>query len=109
MIMSLDEGRLQGCRGPADGSLEIVRDGSGWVTVRMLTSSLAALGDRQLDAPEARRAGADLLSPRVADDLRRILPRVARVAEGHGRRGPGRAQAAPRPCRMGVTNGNQDH
>ena len=34
--------------------------------------------DMQLDAPEARRAGAELLSPRVADDLRRILPRVSR-------------------------------
>ncbi len=83
--MSLYEGRLQGCRGPADGSLEIVRDGSGWVTVRILTSSLAALGDMQLDAPEARRAGAELLSPRVADDLRRILPRACR-----GRRWPPR-------------------
>jgi hypothetical protein len=32
----------------------------------------------QMDAAEARRAGAELLSPRVADDLRRILPRVSR-------------------------------
>jgi hypothetical protein len=80
MIMSLYEGRLQGCRSPADGSLEIVRDGSGWVTVRIFISSLAALGDRQLDAAEARRAGADLLSPRMADDLRRILPPVPRVS-----------------------------
>jgi hypothetical protein len=78
MIMSLYEGRLQGNRGPADGSLEIVRDGSGRVTVRILSSTHTALGDMQMDAPEACRAGADLLSPRVADDLRRILPRVSR-------------------------------
>lgn len=76
--MSLYEGRLQGHRGPADGSLEIVRDGSGRVTVRILSSTRAALEDMQMDADEARRAGADLLSPRVADDLRRILPRVSR-------------------------------
>ena len=76
--MSRYEGRLQGHRGPADGSLEIVRDGSGRVTVRILSSTRAALGDMQMDAAEARRAGPGLLSPRVADDLRRILPRVSR-------------------------------
>ena len=76
--MSLYEGRLQGNRGAADGSLEIVSDGSGRVTVRILSSTRAALGDIQMDAAQARRAGADLLSPRVADDLRRILPRVSR-------------------------------
>ncbi len=61
--MSLYEGRLQGYRGPADGSLEIVRDGSGCVTVRILTSSLAALGDMQMEAPEARRAGPRAAQP----------------------------------------------
>src|SRR5262245_27957098 len=49
----------------------------GKITVRILSASLVAMASMQMEAPEARMAGADLLGPTMAADPRQILPHVA--------------------------------
>ncbi len=76
--MTLFRGWAEGNRGPIDRWLEITRDASGRVTVMILSARKVSLGAMRMASLDARRAGAELPGAAITNDLRMILPRMAR-------------------------------